>query len=109
MKKKALEFAHDNMSPKFTHKDIEDLFAALTEQQKIEQDKQIEENVDVIDERFRRLATLVVGRELTEEEEMAILDIVDEYTPKNAEGNYLCDLLPFDYAWQVYLVMREGK
>src|SRR5258708_12891072 len=97
MKKKALEFAHDNMSPKFTHKDIEDLFAALTQQQKIEQDKQIEENVDVINERFRRLATLVVGRELSAEEEKAILAIVNKYTPNNPHPHFLSNLLPFPH------------
>jgi hypothetical protein len=48
----------------------------------------------------------MLGRELTENEQIAILDIVDEYTPKDKDGNYLCHLLPFDYAWKVYKLYK---
>jgi hypothetical protein len=107
MKKKAQEFAHDNMLPKFTGKDMDDLFKALSEERKIAQEKQEKENVEIIDERLRYLGTLVVGKDLTEEEQMAILDIVDEYTPKDKDGNYLCSLLPFDYAWEIYQIKNK--
>ena len=39
---------------------------------------------------------------MTEEEEIAILEIVDEYTPKDKDGDYLVSLLPFEYAWEIY-------
>ncbi len=44
----------------------------------------------------------LIGRYLKEFEENAVLDIVDELTPEGADGKYLVDLLPFDYAWEIY-------
>jgi hypothetical protein len=58
-------------------------------------------NIAIIDENLENLS-LYVGRLLTEDETSAILDIVDEYTPKDDKENYLVELLPFDYAWKIY-------
>ena len=98
MKKKTKFLINKNTPPKFT---AEDMFIMLLEERRIIQKKQLEENLATIDERFAELAELV-GRMLTDEEGSAILDIVDELTPKKPDGNYLCALLPFDYAWEVY-------
>jgi hypothetical protein len=100
MKNKARKFARDNMLPKFT---AEDMFEMLFEERKIVEKKRTEENIDIINERFRDLSA-VLGKELTGDEESAILDIVDEYTPKDKDGNYLYPLLPFDYAWKIYRI-----
>jgi hypothetical protein len=89
MKKKARKFT------------AEDMLEALLEEQE-------GANIAIIDEHLRYLA-MDVGRDLTEEEQMAILDIVDEYTPKAKDGNYLCPLLPFDYAWKIYRIKNTER
>ncbi|MDR3642873.1 MAG: hypothetical protein P4L74_04575 [Candidatus Doudnabacteria bacterium] len=111
MKNKAQKFASDTMLPKMS---LEDVFWVVMEEHKVAQkqasdeDQRIEGNIGIIDEQFLELEE-IVGRELTEEEQSAILDIVDEYTPKDKDGNYLCSLLPFDYAWEIYEVKNRGK
>ena len=72
----------------------EDLFKALNEEREAQ-------NIAIIDERLDELAEML-GRQLTDEEQSAILDIVDEHTPTGKDGMYLYPLLPFDYAWQIY-------
>lgn len=68
----------------------------------------IERNIAIID---RSLAELEcsLGRNLTEEEEYEILDIVDDLTPTGEDGKYICALIPFDYAWQVYQTRQLRK
>ena len=69
----------------------------------------INDNVSEIDDRLEDL-TEYLGREMTEDETSAILDIVDEYTPKDKDGNYLVGLIPFDYAWEIYQAKKSiGK
>jgi predicted RNA-binding protein len=111
MKKKAQKFAHDKMLPKMT---LEDIFWVIMEEHKVTQkqatdeDQRIEGNIGIIDENFLELQAMI-GRELTEEEQSDVLDIVDEYTPKDKDGNYLCSLLPFDYAWEIYETQSGDK
>ncbi len=61
----------------------------------------VNENLSVIDSNFEDLSTFV-GRDLTEKEQSAILDIVDDYTAKDEDGNYLGAVMPFEKAWEVY-------
>ncbi len=68
----------------------------------------LDANIEIIDENLEGLS-YSIGRELTEEEEDEILMIVDEFTPKNEKGNYLVDLLPFDYAWEIYQAKLKRK
>ena len=58
-------------------------------------------NETKIDEGLEDL-TNFVGRELTEEEQVAVLDIVDEYTPKDDDGSYAGATIPFEKAWEIY-------
>ena len=66
----------------------------------------VKNNEAEIDRKFEYLTELI-GRELTEKEEDDFLDIVDEYTPKDRDGNYLIDLVPFDYAWEIYEARKK--
>lgn len=77
---------------------------AETQQERASQ--AVQENVDDLDD---RLDTLVdtIGRDLTDKEQMAILDIVDDYTPKDRNGNYMGPLLSFEKAYKIYEL--EGK
>jgi len=70
--------------------------------------ERINENVDQIDSNFESLEDFV-GRQLTDQEQSALLDIVDEYTPKNDEGNYSGDLLPFEKAWEIYELKTQSS
>lgn len=75
------------------------------EQKEIER---VESNVDMIDENFDELSDYV-GRSLTEKEQSAILDIVDEYTAKDRNGNYLGAIMPFDKAWEIYEMKNKSS
>jgi hypothetical protein len=66
----------------------------------VEREK-INQNVATIDEHFEDLEARI-GRDLSEKEQSAILDIVDDYTAKDNDGNYQGALMPFDKAWEVY-------
>ncbi len=68
----------------------------------------VEENVTKIDQDMEALSEYV-GRELTEKEQTSLLDIVDEYTPKDDNGNYLGSILSFDKAWEIYELKEQAK
>lgn len=78
----------------------EDAIRAVYEQQS-QQENAIKENVATIDENLEDLSSKI-GRDLTEKEQSALLDIVDEFTPKDERGNYLGAVIPFDKAWEIY-------
>lgn len=63
--------------------------------------ERVNTNLSEIDRNFEVLSDYL-GRDLTQKEESAILDIVDEYTAKDEEGNYQGSLIPFDKAWDIY-------
>lgn len=48
-----------------------------------------------------------LGRDLTDSEESAILDIQDEFTPKDENGRYLAPLLSPEKAFEVYTLRRS--
>lgn len=73
------------------------------------QQQRIESNVATIDDNFENLSDYV-GRELTAKEQSAILDIVDDFTPKDEYGRYAGPLIPFEKAWEMYeLKNNSGK
>ena len=63
--------------------------------------KRVAENESTIDQNLELLEDYV-GRELTEAEQSAILDIAEEYTPKDDDGNFMGPLIPFEKAWDIY-------
>lgn len=65
----------------------------------------VQESEAEIDMRLEDLEKFI-GRKLTSDEQFAILDIVDEKSPKDDEG-YIIDYLSFDYAWEIYQT-RKG-
>lgn len=68
----------------------------------------LERNIAIIDQHLAELECSL-GRNLTEKEEYEILDIVDDLTPTDEDGKYICALIPFDYAWQVYQTKQLRK
>ncbi len=92
--------ANDELRAQITHEAEEKALAAVKNERQAEENR-TNENLEIIDSGIEKLAAFV-GRELTEKEESKILDIVDEFTPKDEEGNYLGAILPFEKAWEVY-------
>lgn len=76
--------------------------------ERYEEMQRTEENVEVIDSNFEDLSALV-GRDLTDKEQDSILDIVDDYTPKDRNGNYAGSILPFEKAWEIYELKNQGS
>lgn len=74
--------------------------------ERYEEAERTEQNVEILDAGFEDLSALV-GRDLTDKEQSALLDIVDNYTPKDRDGNYSGQILPFEKAWEIY-ELKQG-
>lgn len=48
-----------------------------------------------------------LGRDLTDDEATEILNVADEMTPKDAEGNYKRPLVPLTAAYEVYMARQK--
>lgn len=75
--------------------------------ERFEETQRTEQNVEVIDNHFEDLSAFV-GRDLTEKEQSAVLDIVDDYTPKDRNGNYSGELMSFDKAWEILELRNQS-
>lgn len=76
--------------------------------QRHEEVARTEENIEALDDNFEDLSALV-GRDLTDAEQSAVLDIVDDYTPKDRDGNYSGEILPFEKAWEIYELKAQAQ
>ncbi len=65
----------------------------------------VNQNLESIDSSFENLDAFV-GHDLSEAEQSAILDIVDDYTPKDEDGNYSG---PLEKAWEIYNLKQESS
>lgn len=77
------------------------------EELEIKHRQRIEGNVSMIDDNFEDLSDFV-GRELTAKEQSSILDIVDDFTPKDENGRYAGPLITFEKAWEMY-ELKQGS
>ena len=68
----------------------------------------LRDNEATIDQRLESLSDYL-GRKLSDGEESAILDIVDEYTPTGEDGKYAGEILPFDKAWEIYELKNASQ
>lgn len=78
------------------------------EELEVKQQKALESNINVIDENFEMLAG-ALGRELTAKEQSAVLDIVDDFTPKDEKGRYVGPLISFEKAWEMYELKNSAS
>lgn len=76
-------------------------------QEKIEEAERTDKNLETIDDHLEQISA-VAGRDLTEREESRILDIIDDYTPKGADGNYAGAMLSPDKAWRIYELENQA-
>lgn len=75
--------------------------------QQVEEQRRLAENTSTIDTNLEQLEAFV-GRELTEKEQLSVLNIVDEFTPKDDEGNYLGSPIPFEKAWEIHELKNQA-
>jgi hypothetical protein len=68
----------------------------------------IRQNEGIIDSRLESLSDYL-GRDLTAKEEDALLDVVDEFTPKNSDGTYAGETISFDKAWEILETRGQVK
>ncbi len=85
----------------------EEALSAVREQQS-EEVERVNQNLETIDGEIDALSNYI-GRELTDKEQSAILDIVDEYTPQDENGNYLGATIPFNKAWDIYEMKLQAQ
>lgn len=72
-----------------------------------EQEEIINQRVESFDRAFEELS-VVEGKDFTDEEQVALLDIVEEYSPKDSDGKLIGDfLLPLDRAYEIYKLKAE--
>jgi hypothetical protein len=76
--------------------------------ERIQESERVRTNEDIIDQNLESLQDYA-GHSLSEREQSAILDIVDEYTPKDEDGNYLGATIPFDKAWDIYELQQAAS
>ncbi len=69
--------------------------------------QRVSSNEEMIDRQFDDLSA-IVGRDLTDEEETRVLEIMDEYSPVNDEGRII-SLFPAEKAWEVYELEAEAQ
>ena len=101
MRKKSRKYILSDIFPKITFEELAH----------VKEDMEAEKNMAIIDEKLEDLKDFLkeyYDKNLTEYEESRVLEIVDEYTPKKKDGNYLVDLLPFEYAWEIYEAEKEA-
>jgi hypothetical protein len=71
-----------------------------------EEVKRNEQNLSILDDHLEQVSA-VAGHDLTEKEESAVLDIIDDYTPKDVNGNYAGAMLSPDKAWEIYELKQQ--
>lgn len=77
------------------------------ERKNYEETQAITQNENIIEQRLERLSDKL-GRTLSEKEEEALLEIVDEYTPTGDDGRYAGEILSFEKAWEIH-ELRESQ
>ena len=104
--KEAYEIWQQNQ-PQFDPNQVrqEAIKAWREEQEREEQSTQ--ENLQTLDEHLEEISSLA-GHDLTENEESAVLDIIDEYTPKDRNGRYAGSLIEPDKAWEIYQLKNNS-
>lgn len=96
MPKKPKKIKLDDVLPKYTMDDVIET----------EANKEAEAAADAEVDHHLNLLYEYVGRELTGIERRAVLDIVEEYSPKNDEG-YIALYSSFIQAWKIYQERRK--
>lgn len=77
------------------------------QRERVESQQHFEQNLTAIDESLEDLEEYV-GRPLTQTEQEAVIDIVDEWSPKGEDGKYVA-LIPYEKAWDYYELSHKDS
>ncbi len=94
---------------KLNERNISDTTAKILENIETTQAKKAQEekeSLDYIENNIKGLEESI-GRKLSESEESKVLDIQDEFTPKDEHGNYIAPLIPADKAFEIYTLRQS--
>jgi len=72
-----------------------------------EEKEQLNKNIELIDNSLSEFKEKI-GKNFTEAEESAILDVQDEFTSKDDDGNYISSLFPLDKAYEIYTLRQQS-
>lgn len=82
-------------------------FERLSQREQVEQ-RVIEDRVSSMDSAFEELS-VVTGKDLSDDEQVAILDIVEKYSPKDRNGKIPEEyLMSLDDAYEIYQMQHEA-
>ena len=88
-------------------KAAERAYERLSQREQVEQET-INQRVESFDHAFEELAIAEGKTDFTDEEQVAILDIVEKYSPKDNNGKLIGDyLMPLDNAYEIYKLNSE--
>lgn len=88
-------------------KAAERAFERLSQREQKEQEA-VNARVESFDRAFEELSIATGKTEFTENEQVAILDLVEKYSPKDKDGKLLGDfLMPLDQAYEIYSLQHE--
>jgi hypothetical protein len=93
---------NDELQEKATQRAIERI-----DSRNQEANEALKSNLESIDSELETFSD-TLGRKLTDTEENAILDIQDEFTQKDAKGNYLSQLLSPEKAFEIHTLRQAG-
>jgi hypothetical protein len=73
--------------------------------QTAEEDKAVQEEMAFLDNLIIELEKHI-GKKLTKDEEHDVLEIVEECSAKDENGD-IVEYAPLDYAWMIYLMRKD--
>ncbi len=86
---------------------IQQVAAEAYEQQVRNEERRIASNERTLDDQLEDLS-ISLGRDLTEDEQVAVLDIMDEFSAKD-EDDRILSLYPAEKAWEMYEIQSQGS
>lgn len=104
--RKAAQIETDRLS--YIERRARDSAEEAYENVRVNETRSLARNEQTIDNHLDDLQSYL-GRHLTDDEQTGVLEIVDEYTPKDGDGNYSGDLLPFDKAMEIYEMKNQAQ
>ncbi len=85
---------------------IQKIAAQAYEQSVRNEERRVASNERTLDDQLEDLS-ISIGRDLTEEEQIAVLDIMDEFSAKDNDDRIL-SLYPAEKAWEMYEIQSGG-
>lgn len=85
----------------------EEALEAVRNERQFEEER-TKKNLETLDDHLEQVSA-VAGRDLTDKEESQILDIIDDFTPKDEHGQYVGAMLSPDKAWEIYELKTKAR